>query len=680
MPYSRSNALTNIITPPLAAYFIWHISDQNEFDLVCSDFRSYLTRDIERPFSRELNIPTFFYNGSDSNTPRVPNFLAQRNVVFICLSRNTLLSEIWRNYLNKLPIDENTFIVPIALDKYGINHSIEKGTLNNINCIRAYYFEDEYKKYLSILHLSHELYRYGFNDHSSPEQKGSDTSVCLFLSHAKKGGIGEVYAEEIKKFIDTTNMKDFFDASEISVGYRFDEEIIKHINNSTLISITTDEYSSRYWCQREILEAKKNDRPIVAVNCLREYEDRIFPPAANVPCVHITPSQNPPKIEILIILVAALIETIRFNFSKRLLEYYKTQLWIDENAEILARPPEIQKIVSLKQNFKGKQKLSVCYPEPPIYAEEMDWIKYLDIKVSTPLWDSDEEINQNKKVGISISDDGEKDFIKRNTHPDELKRLSQELARHLLIRGNSLIYGGDLRPNGFTEFIVEEATILQNRLPDRSFKVENHLAWPLYLNTKADEWELTHFQVLNQVKYSMPDDIQHLVDNSIFLEPKSVGDKYIWSRCLNLMREESVLKSDIRICAGGKPTGYLGKMPGVLEEFLIAYNSSKPIYLIGGLGGVVKDICESIKSKKISCVLTEEWQISENNEYRDLLCFLNDNGHAVNYKDIENTLINIEISTLAKNSGLELEEYIKLMETPFIDEIIHLILKGIKNI
>ncbi|MDC4638819.1 TIR domain-containing protein, partial [Acinetobacter baumannii] len=77
---------------------------------------------------------------------------------------------------------------------------------------------------------------------------------------------------------------------------------------------------------------------------------------------------------------------------------------------------------------------------------------------------------------------------------------------------------------------------------------------------------------------------------------------------------------------------------------------------------------------------TEEWQISENNEYRDLLCFLNDNGHAVNYKDIENTLINIEISTLAENSGLELEEYIKLMETPFIDEIIHLILKGIKNI
>lgn len=672
--------MTNIITPPLAAYFIWHISDQEDFDLVCSDFRSYLTRDIDRPFSRELNIPTFFYNGSESEAPSVPNFLAQKNVIFICLSRNTLRSKIWRDYLNKFPICTNNSIVPIALDKYGISHSQEKGTLNNINCIRAYYFEEEYKKYLSILHLSHELYRYGFNDHSSPEQRGSDTSICLFLSHAKKGGIGEIYAEAIKKFIDTTNMKDFFDASEISVGYRFDEEIIKHINNSTLISITTDEYSSRYWCQREILEAKKNDRPIVAVNCLKEYEDRIFPPAANVPCVHITPSQDPPKIEILIILVAALIETIRFNFTKKLLEYYKTQLWIDGNAEILARPPEIQKIISLKRSFKGEQKLSICYPEPPIYAEEMDWIKDLDIKVSTPLWDSDEEVNQNKKIGISISDDGEKGFIKRNTHPDELKRLSQELARHLLVRGNSLIYGGDLRPNGFTEFIVEEATILKNRLPDRSFKVENHLAWPLFLNANVDEWELNHFQVLDQVKYAIPDDIQHMVDNSIFLEAKTAEDKYIWSRCLSLMREKSVLESDIRICAGGKPTGYLGKMPGVLEEFLIAYKGAKPIYLIGGLGGVIKDICETIKTKKISCSLTKDWQISENNEYQDLLYLLSSNGHAVSYTDIENTLINIEIGALAKNSGLDPVEYIKLMETPFIDEIIHLVLKGVKNI
>ena len=77
--------MTSIITPPLAAYFIWHGSDQKAFDEVCGDFRSYLTRDIDRPFSRELNIPTFFFSGYD-HPPKQPNYLAQNNVIFICLN------------------------------------------------------------------------------------------------------------------------------------------------------------------------------------------------------------------------------------------------------------------------------------------------------------------------------------------------------------------------------------------------------------------------------------------------------------------------------------------------------------------------------------------------------------------------------------------------------------------
>ncbi|WP_436912797.1 TIR domain-containing protein [Acinetobacter schindleri] len=670
--------MTNIITPPLAAYFIWHESDQKAFDDICGDFRSYLTRDIDRPFSRELNVPTFFYSSSES-APNQPNYLAQRNVIFICLSQNTLCSKIWRNFLNLLPVSENTFIVPIALDVHGMKHTIEQGSLNSLNCIRAFSFEEENKKLLSILNLSHELYRYGFNEHQFSGH-GSSTSVHLFLSHAKKGGIGEVYAKSIKQFINTTNMNEFFDASEISVGYRFDEEIINHINQSTLIAIATDEYSSRYWCQREILEAKKTNRPIIAVNCLKEYEDRIFPPAANVPCVHITPSDDPSKHEVLTILVAALIETIRFNFSNKLLNYYKMQSWIDNDAVILARPPEIQNAILLKQSLEKDQQLTICYPEPPIYAEEMDWTNYLNIKVSTPLWHSEEELNLNKKIGISISEDCQNDFKNRNTHPDELKRLSQELARHLLVRENTLIYGGDLRPNGFTEFILEEASILQNRLPDKRFEVQNHLSWPLHLMPEANESELSHFQVLNQVKYPIPEDISHKVDDSVFLLPEDVEDKYIWARCLTLMREQSIKESDIRICAGGKFTGYTGGMPGVLEEFLIALDNSKPIYLIGGLGGIVKDICQSIQNRTIASSLTQDWQIAENNAYIDLLAILESNGYSVDYDAIKDKLIGIDINVLAQNTGLTSGEYIKLMETPFIDEIIHLILKGLKNI
>lgn len=48
------------ITPPLAVHFIWHPNDNENIYSTMIEFRRYLTRDIDRPFSRELNIPTFY--------------------------------------------------------------------------------------------------------------------------------------------------------------------------------------------------------------------------------------------------------------------------------------------------------------------------------------------------------------------------------------------------------------------------------------------------------------------------------------------------------------------------------------------------------------------------------------------------------------------------------------------
>ena len=517
MPYTWSYPLIDIITPPLAVHFVWHHADNESFKKYFQPFRKFLTRDIERPFSRELNIPTFFYS-SLSEIPNYPISLAQKNIVFICMSENTLADDKWVDFFKNVPIEQNQSLIPIAFDEDGLKHCNHKGTLLNRNALRLYEFgladDDQTRELESILKLLHELYRFGFVDTKSPSV-GSDSSVHLFLSHAKKGEMGETYAKAIKQYIDTTNMKNFFDASEISVGYHFDTEIISHIHKSTLIALTTDAYSSRYWCQREILEAKKNNRPIISVNCLQVYEDRIFPPAANVPCVHIAPTDQPTIFEILNILVAALTETIRYSFSISLLEYYKQQSWIDSTAIVLARPPEIQQIVSLRSTLNESEILKICYPEPPIYAEEMDWLEYLKVKPSTPLWVVGDSNTQNKKIGISISEYGE-DFENIHIHEDELKRFSQELVRHLLVRGNTIIFGGDLRKDGFTEFLLDEASILQNRLPEREFKVENHLAWPLHITNDLSKWKIKYDQIISQIKYRIPDDLDGQVDESVF--------------------------------------------------------------------------------------------------------------------------------------------------------------------
>lgn len=665
------------IVPPLAVHFIWHPDDN--IDSIIMSFRQYLTRDIDRPFSRELNIPTFLYS---SNKPmqapsNSPIKLAENDVIFLFISSNTLMIPVWKEYINSLPEQDNYHIIPVAVEREGMGHT-SSGRLKNLNCIRLFDWSNEFKTEYAILYLSHELYRFGLKD-IDKQNLGIDSSIRLFLSHAKKGDTGLKHAETIKNFLDNSNMQRFFDANEISPGWDFSQEIEKHIQRSTVIAIESDEYSSRYWCQREILSAKKERRPIILVNSLEEYEDRVFPAASNIPCVHITAEPLQEK-DILRILIAALLETIRFEHAHKLLKYYREQEWIDKNAEIFARPPEIQQIVDILEK-KETDKLIICYPEPPLYKEETEWVDYFNITVSTPLWSSDENSkkNQSLRIGLSISDYQSDGYEVQHQHLDELKRFSQSLARHLLANRHTLIYGGDLRDDGFTQFILDEATVLRDRLQVEQLFVENHLAWPIYTKKEDIKWYANYNTVVKPVYVNIPNDIKDLINNTeLFLPPNCPDNKYIWSRCLTEMREKSIESSDIRIFAGGKCEGYLGKMPGVLEEFLIAVKEQKPVFLIGGLGGLTHKLCNSIQHNCLADEFTEEWQISHNESYQDLQKIALEHNKHADYEKIKSVIEHISINDLAQQVGLTPEEYERLMTTPFIDEAIHLILKGSK--
>ncbi len=670
--------------PPLAVHFVWHPNDHDNIFDVISEFRRFITRDTDRPFSREINIPTFMYSSRDPNKPpnSTPKKLANKNVIFVFASGQTLISPLWVDYFNELDNSNSYSIVPVSIDEGGMKHSYS-GALKNYNFIRAQNWPKNNRLESAILELSHELYRYGLNNINYNEV-GKESSIKLFLSHAKKGDTGLNHAQEIKKFIDNSNMSRFFDANEISPGFKFDKEIESHIKDSTMIAIVSDAYSSRYWCQREILTAKSENRPIIVANSLEEYEDRIFPSIGNVPCVHVTAEPLAPK-DILRILIAALLETIRFKYVEALLKFYQSQGWIDSKAFILCRPPEIQQVVEIlsknESSSMDSDRLHLCYPEPPLYKEETIWTDYLDITVSTPLWSSDEEQTKKYKVGISISDHLEDSYSEHHQHIDELQRLSQDLARHVLSRGHTLIYGGDLRENGFTQFILEEASVLRERLKSENFNIENHLAWPLHLTPASQEFGIKYYGLLDIKKHEIPEDIEtFIIDKKIFLPPTCPENKYIWSRCLSKMRNKSIEDSDVRIFAGGKLEGYLGKMPGVLEEFLIAIEFSKPIYLAGGLGGLCKQLCHSILSSTVSKEFTEEWQIQHNTGYLELQHIAGSHKFNADYNKVEETILELNIEYLALNSGLTKDEYSRLMETPFVDEIVHLVLKGLNRL
>lgn len=662
---------------PLSIYFVWHPADATEVEPIVQYCSTLLSRDIDKPFSRSMNLPIFYRTTSKKEIPAQIKILSKKAVIVIFAGKNLVADDNWVEYIQDTPSSYDINIVPIALDDTAFNI---KGSLKDKNWIRAYEFDPKYFNDFIFISVIHEIYRYSLNNSLKEITVGKDKALKLFLSHAKDGRNGLKLAKALKKFIDNSMMDNFFDATDIAPGYKFDQEILKHLKNSSIVAIHSDSYSSRYWCQREILSAKEHNCPVIAVDCIEEFEDRRFPFASNVPCVYVHFDGEPNEKDILCILSTTLLETVRFFYSRLLLLQLKEIGWIDPDAIILSRPPEVSDINKLFFNDGNSivcKYKSIVYPEPPLYSEEMEFLIKLGIRIDTPLT-CNYCIDQKRRIGISISDPDREELIAIGQSRSHLIQLSQDLARHLLIRGATLIYGGDLREDGFTEFILNEAQVLQARSRSQSINLENYIAWPIYEKDSENEkiWKAKYRPIAKMIEVPPPIDVKDLHDHS-FLPPTNTQNRFVWSRCLTEMRYEMIKNCDIRICAGGRHSGYKGRMPGVLEEILIALEMGKPIFLLGGFGGVTATVSRLIQGLEVPKELTEEWQIQNNSGYKDLLDFCLSRGSQ--YSADYDLVINILKYADLKN-GLSKEDNNKLFNTPFMEEALHLIFMGLNNL
>lgn len=665
--------------PPLSVVFVWHLANAKAVTPIVEHCFSLLSRDINKPFSRSMNLPVFFRTTSQKGVPARIVVQANKMVIFIFVSKEVAADPYWIEYIKDIPESENISIIPIALDRMALTLC---DVFNNKNFIREYEFNSSYNKDFVFISVAHEIYRYTLNESFNKMALGKENALKIFLSHAKDGKNGIILAKSLKSFIDNSLMRNFFDATDIAPGYKFDEEIIGHIKDSTIIAIHSDSYSSRYWCQLEIMSAKEHNRPIIAVDTLEEFEDRRFPFASNVPGVHVHVNGESTEIkDLLRILSAVLLETVRFFYSKLLLEQYKDAGWINSDVEIRCRPPEVSDIEKILFNDGSSiqcKHISIVYPEPPLYIEELSFLSKLGIKLSTPIT-FDLCSLQGKSIGISVSDPAGEELINIGQSCAYLVQLSQDIARHLLARESTLIYGGDLREDGFTEFILNEAQALQARLRTNKIHIDNYIAWPIYKNDSADiqTWKAKYRHVATMHEVPPPTDVKDLIPSEeVFLSPTNAQNLFVWGRCLSEMRATMIRNCDVRICAGGRHFGYKGKMPGVLEEIIIAVEMKRPLFLLGGFGGVTASACKIILNGTLPPELTLDWQIQNNAGYKEVLDFFSSRPDqcVVDYTSLTDIL---KIENL--NNGLSKEDNLLLFKTSFIDEALYLIFKGLKS-
>jgi hypothetical protein len=188
--------------------------------------------------------------------------------------------------------------------------------------------------------------------------------VQIFLSHSKHDANGERIAKLIRDHIyGGGSLASFFDVHDIPPGLRFDDVILHQVRVSAVVAIYTDSYSSREWCRREIIEAKRANTPLVIANCITHIDERGFPYMGNVPVVRMDPATADRIDEI----VSRLLDEVLKDFLWRC----RVELSRREGAGavvFLPRPPELISLAALPN--QAEEEVMLVYPDPPLGAEE----------------------------------------------------------------------------------------------------------------------------------------------------------------------------------------------------------------------------------------------------------------------------------------------------------------------
>jgi hypothetical protein len=191
------------------------------------------------------------------------------------------------------------------------------------------------------------------------------------------------------------------------------------------------------------------------------------------------------------------------------------------------------------------------------------------------------------RVGVSVSDSA--DLARLGLMESHFRLALGEIARCVLVSGGELAYGGALRSDGYTAFLIQEL----HRYTRRDQPLSVYLSWQEHrkLAVTALREQITELGLYGRLYCLDPDgrDVAPDVGRSGD-RPAEEKDANVIARSLSAMRKRMTTEIAGRVLLGGKRSGYRGVLPGVLEEAAMSLDGGQPLYLAGGFGGITLDI------------------------------------------------------------------------------------------
>lgn len=193
-------------------------------------------------------------------------------------------------------------------------------------------------------------------------------------------------------------------------------------------------------------------------------------------------------------------------------------------------------------------------------------------------------------LGVSVSFSPDLDRLGlTDTH---VRMALGEVARAVLVAHGRISYGGHLRPDGYTDFLVREVERYGSR--DRPFT--GYVPWPVHRSLTLTQISEHRRRLGLLGRYVLLDpDGQPIADPSSGRdEPGDSVDADATRGALSAARTRIASVVDAQLVLGGQRTGFAGRIPGIVEETICTIRAGKPIFVAGGFGGVAGDVATAL--------------------------------------------------------------------------------------
>jgi len=163
-------------------------------------------------------------------------------------------------------------VLPLSIDPAAIDGTVLAGLIGRWQLIAApgAAQQDEPASELRCRDLAQAIAQFA---------ETRDGRLKVFISHTKRalrGDEPDVFGliDQVRAIIANTRLAEFFDAHDLEPGQDWDAALRRNAGSSALFVLRTDLYSSREWCQREVLIAKQMGMPVVVLDALSHGEER----------------------------------------------------------------------------------------------------------------------------------------------------------------------------------------------------------------------------------------------------------------------------------------------------------------------------------------------------------------------------------------------------------------------